>query len=417
MNSSSLKQLWVLMAIVFVDMIGFLLVTPLLPFYATNLGARPIVVTMIISAFSLAQLLSAPFWGRFSDRYGRRPALLVGLASSAVAFALFGLANSIFLLFLFRLLQGAGGGTTGVVQAYVSDSVPPEKRAEALGWISAATNAGVMIGPALGSLAAKHIGWSGPGFVAAVLCTLNVLAAWRWLPESKRDEGPHEAVAAPPRPRQPLGRSVVRVLSDPGSPVSLLIWIYAVGMLAFMGMNGVLALYLGKVYGVTKETIGYFYSYIGAIGIVMRAVLLGPTVRRFGEIGVTRMGSLSLVLGLALIPVPALLDLTRMERFGLLALIVLLVPVGTALLFPATTALVSRRGARAEMGQTMGVQQAFGSTARVVGPICAGWLYELNIKAPFWAAAAVMLATSFLTSRLTEEEPARVAVEPAADRA
>jgi len=415
MQSSSIKQLWVLMAIVFVDMIGFLLVTPLLPFYATNLGARPIVVTMILSAFSLAQLLSAPFWGRFSDRYGRRPALLVGLASSAVAFALFGLANSIWLLFLFRLLQGAGGGTTGVVQAYVSDSVPPEKRAEALGWISAATNAGVMIGPALGSLAAKHIGWSGPGFVAAVLCTLNVLSAWKWLPESKREEASHEA--APAAPRQPLLQSIVRVLSDPGSPVSLLIWIYAVGMLAFMGMNGVLALYLGKVYGVTKETIGYFYSYIGAIGIVMRAILLGPTVRRFGEIGVTRMGSLSLVLGLALIPVPGLLDLSRMERFGLLALIVLLVPVGTALLFPATTALVSRRGARAEMGQTMGVQQAFGSTARVVGPICAGWLYELNIKAPFWAAAAVMLATSFLTSRLTEEEKPRVAAEPAPDRA
>src|SRR3954462_9147885 len=181
MNSSSLKQLWVLMAIVFVDMIGFLLVTPLLPFYATNLGARPIVVTMIISAFSLAQLLSAPFWGRFSDRYGRRPALLVGLASSAVAFALFGLANSIFLLFLFRLLQGAGGGTTGVVQAYVSDSVPPEKRAEALGWISAATSAGVSLGAVIGSLAANLGSW-GPGFVAAALCTLNVLSAWRWLP-------------------------------------------------------------------------------------------------------------------------------------------------------------------------------------------------------------------------------------------
>jgi len=418
MQSSSLKQLWVLMAIVFVDMIGFLLVTPLLPFYATNLGARPIVVTMILAAFSLAQLVSAPFWGRFSDRYGRRPALLVGLASSAVAFALFGLANSILLLFVFRLIQGAGGGTTGVVQAYVSDAVPPEKRAEALGWISAATNAGVMIGPALGSLAAKHLGSSGPGFVAAVFCTLNALAAWKWLPESKREDAPR-ASTAPAAPRQPLLRSVFKVLSDPGSPVSLLIWIYAVGMLAFMGMNGVLALYLGKAYGVTKETIGYFYSYIGAIGIVMRAVLLGPTVRRFGEIGVTRMGSLSLVLGLALIPVPAMFDLTRLERFAALALIVLFVPVGTALLFPATTALVSRRAARSEMGQTMGVQQAFGSTARVVGPICAGWLYELDLRAPFWAAAAVMLATSFLTSRLTGAEPEKlvVAEAPAADRA
>lgn len=418
MQSSSLKQLWILMATVFVDMIGFLLVQPLLPFYATNLGARPLVVTLILSAFSFAQLLSAPFWGRFSDRYGRRPALLVGLASSAVAFALFGLANSIFLLFVFRLIQGAGGGTTGVVQAYVSDSVAPEKRAEALGWISAATNAGVMIGPALGSLAAKHLGSSGPGFAAAVLCTLNVLSAWRWLPESKSDEGAPASAARTVR-RQPLRRSILKVLSDPGSPASLLIWIYAVGMLAFMGMNGVLALYLGKVYGVTKETIGYFYSYIGAIGIVMRALLLGPTVRRFGEVGVTRMGSLSLVLGLALIPVPAMLDLTRPERLAVLALILLFVPVGTALLFPATTALVSRRSAKSEMGQTMGVQQAFGSTARVLGPVCAGRIYEVDIRYPFWTAATVMLATSFLTSRLTDGEPEKsVAVEaPATDRA
>jgi len=405
MQSSSLKQLWILMATVFVDMIGFLIVQPMLPFYATHLGARPLVVTLIISAFSFAQLVSAPFWGRFSDRYGRRPALLVGLASSTIAFALFGLANSIWLLVVFRLIQGAGGGTTGVVQAYVSDSVPPEKRAEALGWISAATSAGVMIGPTVGSLAFEHLGPSWPGFLAALLCTLNVLSALKWLPESKRQE----AADAPVTPRQPLRRSILKVLSDPGSPVSLLIWIYAVGMLAFMGMNGVLALYLGKVYGVTAKTIGYFYSYIGAIGIVMRAVLLGPTIRRFGEIGVARVGSLSLVLGLALIPVPAMLDLTRPERLAVLALIILFVPVGTALLFPATTALVSRRSARSQMGQTMGVQQAFGSMARVLGPVCAGRIFEVDIRFPFWTAATVMLATSFLTSRLTGEEPEKVA--------
>ncbi len=415
MQSSSLKQLWILMATVFVDMIGFLIVQPMLPFYATHLGARPLVVTLIISAFSFAQLVSAPFWGRFSDRYGRRPALLVGLASSTIAFALFGLANSIWLLVVFRLIQGAGGGTTGVVQAYVSDSVPPEKRAEALGWISAATSAGVMIGPTVGSLAFEHLGPSWPGFLAALLCTLNVLSAWKWLPESKRQE----AADAPVVPRQSLRRSIFQVLSNPGSPVSLLIWIYAVGMLAFMGMNGVLALYLGKVYGVTAKTIGYFYSYIGAIGIVMRAVLLGPTIRRFGEIGVARVGSLSLVLGLALIPVPAMLDLTKPERLAVLALIILFVPVGTALLFPATTALVSRRSAKSQMGQTMGVQQAFGSMARVLGPVCAGRIYELDIRFPFWTAATVMLATSFLTSRLTGEEPEKVApVEaPAADGA
>jgi MFS family permease len=413
MKSSSLKQLWVLMATVFVDMMGFLIVAPTLPFYATHLGARPLVVTLIISSYFFAQLLSAPFWGRFSDRYGRRPALLVGLGSSAVAYLLFGFASSIWLLFLFRMVQGAGGGTTGVVQAYVSDSVPPEKRAEALGWISAATSAGVMIGPLLGSLA-SYLGQSGPGLLAAALCILNCLSAWKWLPESHRHE-PADADAGAPKPvRQPLLRSVAKVLSEPGSPVSSLIWIYTIGMLAFMGMNGILALYLGKVYGFTEHTIGYLYGYIGAIGIVMRAVLLGPTIRRFGEVGVTRMGSLALVLGLGLAPVPALFAFSQPVRFVLLALALLLVPVGTALLFPATTALVSRCAARSEMGQTMGVQQAFGSVARLVGPIAAGALYEVDIRFPFWAAAAVMLATGFLTSRLREPagEPQMPAVTP-----
>jgi MFS family permease len=400
MQSASLKQLGVLMATVFVDMIGFLIVQPTLPFFAERLGARPLVVTMIISSFFFAQLVTAPLWGRFSDRYGRRPALLVGLISSAVAFALFGLANTIFLLFLFRLVQGAGGGTTGVVQAYVSDAVVPEERAKALGWITASTSAGVMIGPLLGSLAATWFGQHGPGFVAAGLCALNAISAWLWLPESKRQDE-----AGTTHVRTPLRHAILRVLSEPGSPVSSLIWIYTIGMMAFMGMNGVLALYLGDAFGVTERTIGWLYSYIGGVGLVMRAMLLGPAVRRFGEIGVTRLGSLSLILGLTMLPLPAMLDLARPAQLALFALAALFMPVGTALLFPATTALVSRRANRSETGQTMGVQQSFGSVARLLGPVCAGAIFEVDIRYPFWAAAALMLGTSFLTSRLREEVP------------
>jgi MFS family permease len=406
MESSSLKRLTVLMATVFVDMIGYLIVLPTLPFYAKRLGARPLVITMMISCFFLAQLVTAPLWGRLSDRYGRRPALLAGLISSAVAFALFGLANSIFLLFLFRLVQGAGGGTTGVVQAYVSDSVPPEERAKALGWITAATSAGVMIGPLLGSLA-TYFGPSGPGFVAAGLCGLNALSAWRWLPESNRREDAAE------HKRRPVSDAVFEVLRHPMAPVSSLIWIYTVGMLAFMGMNGVLALYLGAAYGVTERTIGWIYSYVGGVGLVMRAVLLGPAVRRFGEIGVTRMGAISLSVGLAAMPLPAMLHLARPVQLALLALAALFVPVGTALLFPATTALVSRRSIKGETGQTMGVQQSFGSVARLVGPVGAGWVFETDIRYPFWAAAALMLATGFLTSRLQEDAPVVEAKEVA----
>src|SRR5919107_2189146 len=178
MQSASLKQLGVLMATVFVDMIGFLIVQPTLPFFAARLGARPFVVTLIISSFFFAQLVTAPLWGRFSDRYGRRPALLVGLTAAGCAYIVFAYATSIWFLLLSRLVQGAGGGTVGVIQAYVADSVEPENRAKALGWLSAATNVGGAIGPAIGGVALRF-GSSGPGLAAASLCVVNIFFAWR----------------------------------------------------------------------------------------------------------------------------------------------------------------------------------------------------------------------------------------------
>ena len=129
-----LRSLSVLIAVAFVDMIGFAMIFPLMPFYALKLHAQPQTIGVIIAAFSGAQLISAPIWGRVSDRYGRRPALLVGLSASAIAFVVFGFANSVWLLFLSRFVQGAGGGTTGVTQAYIADTVPAEDRARSLGW-------------------------------------------------------------------------------------------------------------------------------------------------------------------------------------------------------------------------------------------------------------------------------------------
>ena len=147
------RRLSVLIATSFVDMIGFSIVFPLLPFYTLRLHGSDFDVGLITAAFSAAQILSAPVWGRVSDRYGRRPALLIGLLASAAAYVVFGLADSLWLLFLSRIVQGAGGGTTGVAQAYVADTMEPADRARALGWLSAATAVGVTLGPALGSLA------------------------------------------------------------------------------------------------------------------------------------------------------------------------------------------------------------------------------------------------------------------------
>ena len=181
---SQFRQLSVLIGLNFVDMMGFAMVLPLLPFYALKLHATPEIVGWMIASFSVAQLVAAPIWGRVSDRYGRRPALLIGLTASALAFLVFGFATSLWLLFLSRIVQGAGGGTTGVAQALVSDTVERKDRARALGWLSAATNAGVSIGPAIGSLATQ-ISRAAPGYFAAGLCFLNVIAAWKWLPESR----------------------------------------------------------------------------------------------------------------------------------------------------------------------------------------------------------------------------------------
>lgn len=397
MESRAIKQISVLMATVFVDMIGFTMVLPLLPFYATRLGADPSLVGMLIAAHPFAQLAVSPFWGRLSDRYGRRPLILAGLMLSAAAYVLFGLAEAIWLLFASRLVQGAGGGITGVVQAYVADAVEPEERTKALGWLTAATSAGVMIGPASGSLA-TYLGPEGPGFLAAGLCVLNVLFAWKWLPEPKRYASPSSEMAVhAPAPKRSLRRSLWEVLRHPTAPVSSLIWVYAIGMMAFMAMNAVLALYLKDVFGVTEKTIGYFYAYVGGISLVMRAVMLGPAVRRFGEIGVTRLGAASLVLGLAGIP------FTR-GSLPLLGLVVLFVPVGTALLFPATTSLVSRRAVRSETGQILGVQQSFGGVSRMVGPLWSGFAYQRDLHYPFWMAALLMLSVSFLTFRMPHEE-------------
>ena len=395
MESRAIKQISVLMATVFVDMIGFTMVLPLLPFYATRLGADPSLVGMLIAAHPFAQLAVSPFWGRLSDRYGRRPLILAGLILSAAAYVLFGLAEAIWLLFASRLVQGAGGGITGVVQAYVADAVEPEERTKALGWLTAATSAGVMIGPASGSLA-TYLGPEGPGFLAAGLCILNILFAWKWLPEPKRYAAPAGETAVH-APKRSLRHSLWEVLRHPTAPVSSLIWVYAIGMMAFMAMNAVLALYLKDSFGVTEKTIGYFYAYVGGISLVMRAVILGPAVRRFGEIGVTRLGALSLVLGLAGIPFTG-------GSLPLLGLIVLFVPVGTALLFPATTSQVSRLSARSEVGQALGVQQSFGGVSRMVGPLWSGFAYQKNFHYPFWMAAALMMSVSFLTLRMRGEE-------------
>jgi len=377
------KSLWILMSVAFVDMLGFAMIFPLLPFYALRLGGQAWVVGPLVASFSIAQLASSPVWGRVSDRYGRRPTLLIGLSAAAIAYVIFGFAHSIWLLFASRLVQGAGGGTTGVVQAYVSDATDPAQRVRGLGWLSASTNLGVMIGPAIGSLA-SHLGPAAPGLMAAGLCACNVVFAWLFLPETNPTPG---------RPKRSVRTAMLEVVRHPARPQPRLIWIYAVGMLAQGSFTAVLALYLQYRFGVTVHTIGYFFVYTGFLSVVLRAAILGPLVDRFGETRLLRTGAILLVLGMLLFPVP--------HTIPVMALVLTLFPAGTALLFPAVTALVSHESDPNELGQTMGVQQAFGGIARVVGPMWSTPAFQvLGPSYPFLIAAGIVGGASSLAFRV-----------------
>lgn len=377
------------MATAFIDMVGALMILPLLPFYAVKFGASDFMVMVLVSAFSAMQLVSAPLWGRVSDRYGRKPTLLIGLAGSAMAYVIFAYANTYWLLLVSRLVQGAGGGTTGVIQAYVADSVEPKNRAKGLGWLSAATNLGVVLGPLFGSETTRW-GSHAPGLLAAVLCVLNIAFAWRYLTES------HDVRKKPGAkpPRRMLDAVAGVAWHRIREPSSRLIWMYSVGIGAFYGVNALIILYLARHFNVTAEKIGPFYAYMGGLSIVFRLFVLGRTVDRFGEARTTRLGATFLALGLALIPFTGPLDLPSLLTYLPLAGILALIPLGTALNFPCVTALLSRVVGENERGLYLGVQQTYGGLARVAYPLLAGALSDhFGEGAPFWLSAAMVAST------------------------
>jgi MFS family permease len=389
-------KLFVLIITNFVDMVGLLMIIPLMPFYAREMGGGALIVAVLMGAFTAAQLLSAPLWGRFSDRYGRRPALLVGLTASCIAYVVFAYAGSIWLLLLSRVVQGAGGGTVGVIQAYVADSVEPESRAKALGWLSAATNVGVAIGPAIGGAALKF-GSSGPGLAAASLCLVNIFFAWKFLRES-RDMT--EAHGKKPRTSRTI---IAHVITHPGEPAPRLIWIYAIAMGAFSGLMAILALFLADRFGVRKDQIWIFYTYVGAIAVVTRAGILGKLVDRYGEAQLSRVGLALLATGLATLPL--------VHGYFLLALSVALIPLGTAFTFPCVTSMLSRVISSRERGLYMGVQQTFGGLSRVIIPLWAGFSYDhFGKTVPMFTSAALVLGTIVLGYGLDDGRKAPVPV-------
>jgi MFS family permease len=313
-----------------------------------------------------------------------------------MGYLIFGFAHSMWMLVMARVIQGAGGGTTGVTQAYVADTVRPESRTRSLGWLSAGTNIGTMMGPVLGSWAAAY-GQLAPGLLAASLCVVNLIFAFMWLPESLK---PGQAV----RKRKPVWRNAWQVVRHPGGDAQRLTLIYAVGMFGQTCMSAVLALYLSGKFGITVLTIGSIFFYQNVFSVIMRSALLGPIVDRIKELWSMRIGTLFLIVGLVGYPFA--------PNLWVLAAVIPMIPIGTALLFPATTALLSKATDAADYGTALGVAQTFAGISRLLAPLMSTALFGyLSPDLPFFVAAEIAALGCLLTFQI---RPLRLKPAPVA---
>ena len=379
----------ILLFIVFLDLLGFGVIIPLLPFYGKHFGASPTEITWMMACYSLAQLFSSPLLGRLSDRIGRRPVLLISLVGSVAAYLWLGFADALWMLFAARLLAGLGAGNIAAAQAYVSDVTTPATRAKGMGMIGAAFGLGFTIGPALGGLVAGSnptaAALARPAFLAAGLSALAFVVALARLKESL----PPAAQNAPPRPGR--WQMTQNVMARP--PLRRLILLLFITVTAFAGMETTFALWANSAFGWGPREVGYNFLYVGLVLVAVQGGLIGRLSQRLGEARLVLAGAGMIALGLALLPVA--LALWR------LLIVNTLLALGMGLLNPSLTSLISQQADADERGGVLGVSQSASSLARILGPVVAGPLFEFwGRGAPYYVGAVVMALVVALALRL-----------------
>ncbi len=370
------RRLPFLFLTVFVDLVGFGIVLPLLPFYGERMGADGFTVGLLVTVYSVFQFAMAPLWGRLSDRFGRKPILLLGLVGSALAYLVFAYAGTLAVLFASRIMAGIGGSTVPVAEAYIADVTPPEHRAGNMGLIGAAFGLGFTVGPALGGILAS-VSVEAPGLVAAALCATNALAALLFLSESRPAPAPARRRTAPGSAFTLAG--LRESLEVPG--LARILLLYFLFTVAFAVIQPTLSLFGAARFGLDQRRVGYLFAFLGLVSAVVQGGLVRRLVPRLGESRLIRLSALPFVGGLVLVAlspgVPTLL----------VALALLAVGYGGAL--PSVLGLVSRTASASIQGSVLGLGQSVGSMARIVGPAAAGAAYDIGPAMPFLLGAAV----------------------------
>ena len=360
----------------FLDLVGFGIVIPLLPLYAERFGAGPVAAAWLLSIYSLMQFLFAPWWGRLSDRVGRRPVLLVGIAGAALSYLGFGLAGSLAWLFVARAVNGLMGANIGVAQAYIADVTPPAERAKGMGMIGAAFGLGFIFGPAIGGFLSRW-GPSAPFLGAAALAAANFALAWYRLPESLSPEVRGAASAR----NAGLRARLATVLDAPPRLRGLYATVFAVTM-GISGTEAMLALWAGRRWGLGFESVGYGLAMVGVIAAAAQGLMVGPLVRRVGERNAGLLGLALIVAGMTLTPLAPSLPLVVLGGA--------VFAIGQAASTPALMAMISHQAGVTDQGRILAASQSLSALSRVLGPWMAGVAFaRVGVDAPFAAGAAL----------------------------
>ncbi|MEI7591337.1 MAG: MFS transporter, partial [Deltaproteobacteria bacterium] len=353
MATSKNASLGIIFLTIFINMVGFGIVIPVLPFYAQRFGATPWQIGWLLGVFSLIQFLIAPILGQLSDRFGRRPILFVGAIGTAVGFAIMGAGQTLAMLFLGRIIDGLSGGSIGTAQAYAADISTPEERSRAMGLIGAAFGLGFVFGPAIGGATAARFGHSAPMYLAAGMAVANAFLILFVLPESLPKEKRRVIKKEPLFPG--LFQHVKPV------PYITVVATYFILITGFSIMTAVFALFVMNRYQFNERQTGYVFAMLGVIGLVIQGGLIGRLVKRFGEARLATVGAVILTVSLFFMPLTAALPGLLLACSGIAA--------GNSLLNPTLSGIASRSVDAAWQGRALGILQSAGSLARWIGPV------------------------------------------------
>ena len=366
-----------LLVLVFLNIAGFSLILPLLPFYGTEFNASPFGVACLFAAYSFGNVFGEIFWGRRSDAIGRKPVLILTTAMAALTYVAFAFAPTLLVAIAIRIVSGFFSGTLSVVQGMIADLTPPAERARYMGYFGASFNLGFATGPAIGGLLAQPelglAGFHAPILAAAALAASASLWAFFALPKTK-------AAADGPRPMPRYSEGLAIVARD---PLLLRLFVIAfVGIAAFASVEAVFGLWTRNAFAWTSHEVGLTFLAVGGTGLFVQAVMIGPLVKRFGERRVI-VGGL-IVLGLAILLIPILHHpAATVAMMGLLM-------AGHSLVFPNAGALVSRSTPPDRQGSVMGLNMASNAVARIVAPPFFGWIFSLAVDAPYYICALLI---------------------------